>query len=151
MDEQQTLAGFLQETKTSCYCNPAGVQLVLNPKGSLLVCSAYPGIETPEHIFLELYQEVGTINVLMGLTRITSVDRLAELTPTDLVALYERELLNISCILDGAIPHEMRFWKHHKSTWASNTREEIHHVKMHFDKAEDFIAYTLHYYEARDN
>ena len=84
----------------------------------------------------------------MGLTRMTSLEELAELTPMNLVALYERELLKISCILAGAIPHEMRFWKHRKSTWACNTREEIHHVKTHFDIAKDFIAYTFHYYEA---
>jgi len=145
MEAQQTLSEFLED-RLPVYYNPAGVDFYLNADGSLFICADYPGIEQKDDIFLELFQEVKTVDALMSLLHMSRAEHIDRVTPEDLIRLYDQGKINIVCTLEGVLERELSFRKHKNNIWARNTREEIHQVTKHLQKPEDFITYTLNYY-----
>ena len=87
----------------------------------------------------------------MTLLYIARTEQLEALTSSALLPLYEQEEMNIVCTLEGTMTRELSFRKYKKNIWARNTGEEIHQVKEHLEKPEDFIAYTIRYYDVHRN
>lgn len=150
MEQEQTLSEFLQTDQSSTFVNAAGVQFI-SAEGSFFVCADYPGIAQPGHICIELYQQFETVNKLIALLHIARIEQLEECTPEELLPLYKQEEMNIVCTLEGAMTRELSFRKYQGDIWARNTDEEIHQVKERLEKPEDFIAYTMQYYDVHSN
>jgi len=149
-EEKQALSKFLHNQQAR-YCNPAGIVFYMIADGLFFVSAKYPDVKQSAEISLELYQQFDYVNELTALLHISDVARLVDLEPKDLLGLYERELLNVVCTLEGVIDHEISFRKYRGAIWARNTNEEIHQVKIHIDKPEDFITYTLPFYNMDGN
>jgi hypothetical protein len=149
--EQKQILSELPAGEKSTFCNAAGVQFFMFAAGPFFICAGYPGMEQPENISLELYQQFDTPFELMELMHVSTFEQLLEMVPADLLPLYEREVINIVCTLEGTMPREMSFRKYNGDIWARNTNEEIHKVNMQLERPEDFIAYTLRYYGVNGN
>jgi hypothetical protein len=150
MEVKHTLVEFL-EGQLPSYSNPGGIQLYLNTESSLFIFSDYPGIERPPHINLELFQEFKSLEHFLTALGLSRLDQLLKLTPADLLGLYDRGKLNIVCCLEGKIYREMSSRKYKRKLWARDTHDKMHQLKMPISQPEDFIAYTVRYYQLINN
>ena len=145
MEDKRELFKFLN-SQMPTYHNPLGVQVYLNTDSTLFICSNFPGIETLHDISLEIFQEVKSVSKLFALLRISKVEQLLELNPSNLFELYACGRMSVVCTLEDPIDREIWFIKNKKGVWASIDNKEIHKVEIQHDKAEDYINYTIKFF-----
>ena len=151
MEAQQTLSGFADHEK-STYCNAASIMFFMISDGPFFICADYPYFEPPDNVSLELYQQFDSIGELMELVGIWDAEKLIEeLVPEDLLPFYRSEKIGITCTLEGEQPQELSFRKYQNKLWARDTLEIIHEVTTDLEKPEDFVTYTLQYFNAKCN
>jgi hypothetical protein len=144
-EEKQTLSEFLRHQQLR-YCNSAGVSFYMFADGSLYVAARYPGVEETAEISLDFFQQFDNVTQFMSLLHISYPEGLADVVPEDLYSLYKGELLDIVCTIKGSRTRNMSFRKIGGMLWAINTKKKIHLVRLPVHQPEDYIAYTLRYY-----
>lgn len=145
MKDKKILLDFLHN-ELPTYYNPMGVQLYLNTDSTVIICSNFPGIEMPYNITLELLEEVKSINKLLSLLEISTLDQLFELTPSHLLELFARGHMSVICMIEESEEQEISFRKRKDDIWARPGNKGAQKIEIQFDRAEDYIDYTLKYF-----
>lgn len=148
MENKQSLLDFLED-QLPTYNNPNGVQVYLNTDSSLFICCNYPDFKQLNNISIELFQEVKSLKALINLLNISLPEQISNITPTHLLNLYNSGCMNIACTQD-LMDLSIHFRRYKNKVRAKDMAGRTHQVNTQLDKADDFITYTLNYYNITD-
>lgn len=148
MENKQSLLDYLED-QLPTYHNPNGVQVYLNTDSTLFICADYPDFKQLNNISIELFQEVKSLKTLINLLNISLPEQISNITPAHLLNLYNFGCMNIVCTQE-LMDLSIHFRRYKNKVRAKDRTGRTHQVKAHLDKAEDFITYTLNYYNITD-
>lgn len=147
---KNTIIEFLEDELPS-WSNTYGVQLYLNTDSSLLLFAGYPGVEQNTDTTLELMREFKSLDHFLSVMGLTSLEQLQQLNPENLLNWYGKGQLYMICSLEGHTDRQLRFKKYPELVRVIDTRSQQHNVTLPLSKPQDFIDYTIKYYQVRHN
>jgi len=135
------ILGFL-ESRNDIYLNRESVEFVYFPDGSICFAASLPGTADNNSYDLDLTLETDTIDKLVDILQISTLQQCKTLTPTYLLNLYHQGKVLINCTIEREpIYYTLDFLKIGSKVWAVDKDGDGRLISNPLEKPEEFYEY----------
>lgn len=135
------ILNFLDE-HGGIYLNPKGVEFASFPDGSICFAATWPGSEGNKCYDLSLILETDTVDELVNILNLSTLQQLKSLSPIYLLNLYHQGKVAVNCTIEQEpVYYTLNFFMVETKVWAHDDYGDGYLVFDRLEKPADFYEY----------